>query len=113
MNASRYRKFIISLGPVLVSGLIAVQVAFGDERFTAQDGAAVTVAILTACGVWAASYPQVKSAVAFLGAGATAYAVALTDGSVSYGEWMSIVVAALAAVGVYAASNAPTPPGAN
>lgn len=101
--------FAKAIAAVVMAVLVSLQtVASGP--FTVQAGCTVAVAALTAFGVYLVpnlpgTYEWVKTAVAFLLAGAQAAVQVAGAGSITVQGWITIAIAALGVVAVQVVQN--------
>lgn len=101
--------FAKAIAAIVMAVLVSLQtVASGP--FTVQAGCTVAVAALTAVGVYlvpnlTGTYEWVKTAVAFLLAGAQAAVQVAGAGTITVQGWITIAIAALGVVAVHAVRN--------
>jgi hypothetical protein len=101
-----------SIAAIIAAALGILVTALSDDALSPAELTNVTIAIVTAIGVFlvptlpAGPARYTKFAVALLGAALITLS-SLLDGGVTTSEWLQVALSALAAVGVYVVPNTP------
>lgn len=105
--------FAKALVAVLMAALVSFQ-TLATDGVSVQDWASITVAVLTAVGVYLipnvpASLSWAKTVVAMLLAGAQAAVQVTVAGGITGPGWLTIAIAAIGVISVYVTPNKTAP----